>query len=146
MKKLLAILLCLVMVLGLAACGGSDDKKEETTAAKEETTAATQGETTAAQQETAAPGGETAAPGGEDTTWAEIYTVEQRSCLQGLISPANLVDRSAIPKGLPVDLKDPIAVGCSTSSLNSSFFVEMQNSLVSKSSDVVQSASQCSTR
>ena len=135
MKKLLAILLCLVMVLGLAACGGSDDKKEETTAAKEETTAAAQGETTAAQQETAAPGGETAAPGGEDTTWAEIYTVEQRSCLQGLISPANLVDRSAIPKGLPVDLKDPIAVGCSTSSLNSSFFVEMQNSLVSKSEE-----------
>ena len=143
MKKLLAILLCLVMILGLAACGSDD--KEETTAAKEETTAAAAEETTAAPAEettaapaeetTAAPEGDQTAAPAEDTTWAEIYTVEQRSCLQGLISPANLVDRSGIDKGLPVDPKDPITVGCTMSSLASSFFVEMQNALLNKSAE-----------
>ena len=131
MKKLLAILLCLVMVLGLAACGGSDSK--ETTAAKEETTAAA-AETTAAKDETAAPGGETetTASGGGSTELHPLYLITDRNNLQGLISPVQLVDRSGIDKALPTEQKSDLFLGYSGGSLMSSFFVDIQNGFIDK--------------
>ena len=137
MKKLLAILLCLVMVLGLAACGGSDDKAEDTTAAaSEETTAAAKEETTAA------PAAETtAAPEGEDGETKEapsmdnlhpLYLIEDRNNLQGLISPVQLVDRSGIDKALPTEQKSDLFIGYSGGSLMSSFFVDIQNGFIDK--------------
>ncbi len=135
MKKLLAILLCLVMVLGLAACGGSDDKAEDTTAAaSEETTAAAKEETTAA------PAAETtAAPEGEDGETKEapsmdnlhpLYLIEDRNNLQGLISPVQLVDRSGIEKALPTEQKSDLFLGYSGGTLISSFFVDIQNGFI----------------
>ena len=52
MKKFAAALLALVMILGLAACGGS----KETTSAPVETPASTVPETTKAPETTEAPG------------------------------------------------------------------------------------------
>ncbi len=126
MKKLLAVLLCLVMILGLAACGGSDDKAEETTAAKEETTAtAKEDETTAAAAEetTAAGGGETQATG----ELHPLYLIEDRNNLSGLISPVMLVDRTVMDKALPTEQKSDLSLGCTLSTLQSSFFVDIQN-------------------
>ncbi|MBR3719888.1 MAG: hypothetical protein IKN20_08515, partial [Firmicutes bacterium] len=130
MKKFFSVLLVLVMILGLAACGGSDDKKDETTAAQEETTAAKE-ETTAAKEETTAAGGETAAPGGETGEMHEIYLVEDRNCLNGLISPNDLVDRSDIEKALPTEPKEGLLCGIEIASLRNTYYVEVQNTCTS---------------
>ena len=66
MKKTLAILLVLAMVLSLAACGGNPAKSTEapqsSTAAPQSSTAAPQESTAAPQESTAAPQESTAAP------------------------------------------------------------------------------------
>ena len=138
MKKFLAILLCLVMVLGLAACGSSDEKEETTTAAAgEETTAAEKEETTAAQKEDDT---EAATEGGEaETTQADtsiadhpLYQLTDRNNLQGLISPVQLVDRSGIEKALPTEQKSDLFLGYSGGTLISSFFVDIQNGFIDK--------------
>ena len=126
MKKIFSVLLVLVMILGLAACGGSDDKKEETTAAaKEETTAAKEETTAAAKDETAAP------EGGDTGNIHEIYLVEDRNCLNGLVSPDDLVDRSDIEKALPTEPKDDLLCGIAIHSLRNTYYVEVQNTCMS---------------
>ncbi len=91
MKKILAVLLALAMLLGFAACGGNNEDTttttaEDTTVAEEvtdeaagaeDTTAADAEETTAADAEetTAADAEETTAADAEETTAAEETTV-----------------------------------------------------------------------
>ena len=133
MKKLLAILLCLVMVLSLAACGSSDEKEETTTAAaKEETTtaAAKEDETTAAAKDDETTPAETQ-EGGE-VQLHELYLIEDRNNLSGLMSPVQLVDRSGIEKALPTEQKSDLSLGCDLGTLMSSFFVDIQNGFEDK--------------
>lgn len=81
MKKILSLALALMLVLTLAACGGSDDKETTTEAPAQDTTTAPEvNDTTAAPEGTTAPAMEdtTAAPtqGDEGVFWFEAEGVK----------------------------------------------------------------------
>ena len=94
MKKFLALLMALAMVLSLAACGGNDEP--ETTAAPEETTVAeveadattvAEAEETTVAEETSAEAEETTAAEAEETTAAEAE--ETTAAVAGDMSQAD---------------------------------------------------------
>ena len=93
MKKILAVLLALAMLLGFAACGGNNEDTTTTTAADEATTVADEATTVADEATTAADEATTAAD--EATTAADEATTVADEATTAAPAPAG--DQETVP-------------------------------------------------